>query len=172
MTAIVFPHVCCNGGIITDLSGYGCIPGNLGLPELFQPKGEYAANNGAGIVASEFRSHLQLGDAARRYVGNNTNDLPDMSFFKTVSGGFSLPQGIQFRFGSVGGDGYKSFDVPFPNECHTIVFGQAFGTNAWVFSPMYKNLTKSGFEFAGRAYSGVSGVQPVGESACYLAIGN
>ncbi|MFH2497102.1 hypothetical protein, partial [Morganella morganii] len=34
MTAIVFPHVCCNGGIITDLCGYGCIPGNLGLGEL------------------------------------------------------------------------------------------------------------------------------------------
>ncbi|HID7483680.1 TPA: hypothetical protein ACXHWU_001327 [Morganella morganii] len=31
MTAIVFPHVYCNDGIITDLSGYGCIPGNLGL---------------------------------------------------------------------------------------------------------------------------------------------
>ncbi len=35
MTAIVFPHVCCNDGIITDLSGYGCIPGNLGLRELY-----------------------------------------------------------------------------------------------------------------------------------------
>lgn len=31
MTAIVFPHVYCNDGIITDLSGYGCIPGNLGF---------------------------------------------------------------------------------------------------------------------------------------------
>lgn len=41
MTAIVFPHVCCNDGIITDLSGYGCIPGNLGLGEKFQPKGNY-----------------------------------------------------------------------------------------------------------------------------------
>ena len=35
MTAIVFPHVYCNDGIITDLSGYGCIPGNLGLKELY-----------------------------------------------------------------------------------------------------------------------------------------
>ncbi|HCR4154790.1 TPA: hypothetical protein OOF52_003353, partial [Morganella morganii] len=35
MTAIVFPHVCCNDGIITDLSGYDCIPGNLGLRELY-----------------------------------------------------------------------------------------------------------------------------------------
>ncbi|MER3000624.1 hypothetical protein ABTW34_04905, partial [Morganella morganii] len=34
MTAIVFPHVYCNDGIITDLSGYGCIPGNLGLREI------------------------------------------------------------------------------------------------------------------------------------------
>ncbi|MCY0790474.1 hypothetical protein N0392_12355 [Morganella morganii] len=34
MTAIVFPHACCNDGIITDLSGHGCIPGNLGLGEL------------------------------------------------------------------------------------------------------------------------------------------
>lgn len=38
MTAIVFPHVCCNCGIITDLSGYGCVPGNLGLPELLNKK--------------------------------------------------------------------------------------------------------------------------------------
>ncbi|HDU8646487.1 TPA: hypothetical protein RG704_001163 [Morganella morganii subsp. morganii] len=34
MTAIVFPHVYCNDGIITDLSGYGCIPGNLGLGDI------------------------------------------------------------------------------------------------------------------------------------------
>ncbi|MDM8751091.1 phage tail protein [Morganella morganii] len=139
--------------------------------EKCQPKGNYAANDGSGIAASEFRSHLQLGDAARRYVGNNPNDLPDMSFFKTVSGGFSLPQGTQFRFGVVSGDGYKSFGVPFPNECHTIVFGQMFGPNAWVFSAMYKNLTKSGFEFAARAYSGISGLQNAGESVAYLALG-
>ena len=35
MTAIVSPHICCNDGIITDLSGSGCIPGNLGLRELY-----------------------------------------------------------------------------------------------------------------------------------------
>ncbi|MEX6320217.1 hypothetical protein [Providencia huaxiensis] len=26
MTVIASPHVCCNDGIITDLSSYGCIP--------------------------------------------------------------------------------------------------------------------------------------------------
>ncbi|MBO8066832.1 hypothetical protein, partial [Morganella morganii] len=41
MIAIVFPHVYCNDGIITDLSGYGFIPENLGLGEKFQPKGNY-----------------------------------------------------------------------------------------------------------------------------------
>ncbi|MCU6275756.1 hypothetical protein KWI08_17870 [Morganella morganii] len=38
MTAIAFPHVYCNDGIITDLSGYGCIPGNLGLEERLNNK--------------------------------------------------------------------------------------------------------------------------------------
>lgn len=36
MTAIVFPHVYCNDGIITDLSGYGCILGNLGLGDVIK----------------------------------------------------------------------------------------------------------------------------------------
>ena len=60
MTAIVSPHACCNDGIITDLSGYGCIPGNLGLPEKYQPIGNYAqAKNfvvedaGASVVSSD-----------------------------------------------------------------------------------------------------------------------
>lgn len=56
MTAIVFPHVCCNGGIITDLSGYGCIPGNLGLPEKYQPKGNYQPT---GNYADKSSSVLQ-----------------------------------------------------------------------------------------------------------------
>ncbi|XKD93059.1 hypothetical protein ACISK3_18150 [Morganella morganii] len=44
MTAIVFPHVYCNDGIITDLSGYGCIPENLGLPELLKLKRDKTDN--------------------------------------------------------------------------------------------------------------------------------
>lgn len=46
MTAIVSPHVYCNDGIITDLSGYGCIPGNLGLPE------KYLSLSGGTITGS------------------------------------------------------------------------------------------------------------------------
>ncbi|MBO8063423.1 gp53-like domain-containing protein [Morganella morganii] len=38
MIAIVFPHVYCNDGIITDLSGYGFIPENLGLGEKLNTK--------------------------------------------------------------------------------------------------------------------------------------
>ncbi|XKD94568.1 hypothetical protein ACISK3_07850 [Morganella morganii] len=44
MTAIVFPHVYCNDGIITDLSGYGCIPENLGLSELLNLKRDKTDN--------------------------------------------------------------------------------------------------------------------------------
>ena len=54
MTAIVFPHVYCNDGIITDLSGYGCIPGNLGLPEKYQPKGNYQPAGDYPLTSSVF----------------------------------------------------------------------------------------------------------------------
>lgn len=66
MTAIVFPHVYCNDGIITDLSGYGCIPGNLGLPEKYQPIGTYAdgkvfrALTGDGASISELSGKYVL----------------------------------------------------------------------------------------------------------------
>ncbi|WP_405470857.1 hypothetical protein ACGTI2_09635 [Morganella morganii] len=50
MTAIVFPHVYCNDGIITDLSGYGCIPGNLGLPELLNNKFDKTGGTINGVL--------------------------------------------------------------------------------------------------------------------------
>lgn len=53
MTAIVFPHVCCNDGIITDLSGYGCIPGNLGLPELLNKKFDKTGGRVDGTVSAK-----------------------------------------------------------------------------------------------------------------------
>ncbi|EPW8571515.1 hypothetical protein ACWQEN_000840 [Morganella morganii] len=91
MTAIVFPHVCCNGGIITDLSGYGCIPGNLGLPEKYQPKGDYQP---AGDYA------LQSEVDKKRSLGNNTfdtlvyqhNNYPDerLWFYRAASGGSGI----------------------------------------------------------------------------------
>ncbi len=60
MTAIVFPHVYCNDGIITDLSGYGCIPGNLGLPEKFQPIGTYADGKVFGALSGDGASISEL----------------------------------------------------------------------------------------------------------------
>lgn len=53
MTAIVFPHVYCNDGIITDLSGYGCIPGNLGLPELLNKKFDKTGGRVDGTVSAK-----------------------------------------------------------------------------------------------------------------------
>lgn len=68
MTAIVFPHVCCNDGIITDLSGYGCTPGNLGL-------GEAAKSNvvqGTGSSQTDVMSQKSVTDlvATKQPKGN------------------------------------------------------------------------------------------------------
>lgn len=116
MTAIVFPHVCCNGVIITDLSGYGCIPGSLGLGDaaksnIVQAAGESktdvlsqwaatlltnqrAPKDGAGINAHSFRSNLGLGSVATRSVGLSAGDVPEMSYFSAslgVNGWFKIP---------------------------------------------------------------------------------
>ncbi|MEM7849743.1 hypothetical protein Q4Q64_08160 [Morganella morganii] len=72
MTAIVFPHVYCNDGIITDLSGYGCIPGNLGLEEKLNTKLDKSA------LASEIGySNEKVMD--QRIVTNKLNEKIDKS---------------------------------------------------------------------------------------------
>lgn len=75
MTAIVSPHVCCNDGIITDLSGYGCIPGNLGLPELLDKKfdkvGGVITATGAAVdirTKSDSSGYLQISDASGKAI--------------------------------------------------------------------------------------------------------
>ena len=97
MTAIVFPHVYCNDGIITDLSGYGCIPGNLGLPEKYQevgysyskteadkkyqPKGEYLDKDSTAVqvVSGEIQSKGWVGsifDEVKLSFLTGRNGLP------------------------------------------------------------------------------------------------
>ena len=73
MTAIVFPHVCCNGGIITDLSGYGCIPGNLGLPEKFSPLSLYGKDSdGSAKIGSPSGAVLTF--SYNGYLGTTNKD--------------------------------------------------------------------------------------------------
>ncbi|MER3001019.1 hypothetical protein, partial [Morganella morganii] len=67
MTAIVFPHVCCNDGIITDLSGYGCIPGNLGLEERLNKKVDYGNHTITGGVDSAGNGSVNAANGALRF---------------------------------------------------------------------------------------------------------
>ncbi|WP_133060269.1 hypothetical protein, partial [Morganella morganii] len=62
MTAIVFPHVCCNDGIITDLSGYDCIPGNLGLGEAAKS----GVVQGTGTSTKDVMSQKSVTDALNK----------------------------------------------------------------------------------------------------------
>ncbi|MEM8144961.1 hypothetical protein Q4R42_13480 [Morganella morganii subsp. sibonii] len=132
MTAIVFPHVCCNDGIITDLSGYGCIPGNLGLPEKYQPKGNYAGTRGENIEQDSFRVKLGIKSAGLRDVGSGSGQLPDMSYFNSANrtaGYQKLPSGLIIQWGagnagvgSAAGTGNEiMYPVSFPNLCFQII---------------------------------------------------
>ncbi|QWL85740.1 hypothetical protein [Morganella morganii] len=71
MTAIVFPHVYCNDGIITDLSGYGCIPGNLGL-------GEAAKSNVVQTIGSSTTNVMSQDVTTRGLLAKvNKTDVTD-----------------------------------------------------------------------------------------------
>lgn len=121
-------------------------------------------------------TYLGLGEAAKRDVGNSAGQIPDMSYWSSPSGGINFPNGLQMRFGTVAGKGAKTFSTPFTNQCYGIVFGQTYTPNVWIFSPMYRaaDLSKTGFSFANRSWSGDSGTvaQDAGESVFYIALGD
>lgn len=79
----------------------------------------------------------------------------------------------QVRTGLVSGAGDKLFSTPFSNQCTAIAFGVMIG-QTWIFSPYVTYLTKAGFGFDGRCWSGVAGTesQPFGESVYYIAWGS
>ncbi|MBS8488235.1 phage tail protein [Escherichia coli] len=124
----------------------------------------------AGLLA-----YLGLGEAAKRDVGTGDNQIPDMSYWSSPSGGVNFPNGFQMRFGAIAGNGGKLFSTPFTNQCYGIVFGQTYAANYWIFSPMYRasDLSNTGFAFINKGWSGIpgTGAQDAGESVFYIAVG-
>lgn len=79
----------------------------------------------------------------------------------------------QVRTGVVSGAGDKLFSSPFSNQCTAIAFGVMIG-QTWIFSPYVTYLSRTGFGFDGRCWSGFAGTdaQQFGESVYYIAWGN
>ncbi|HFJ7276522.1 TPA: phage tail protein, partial [Escherichia coli] len=125
---------------------------------------------------SDARANLGLGTVATKNVGNSAGQIPDMSYWSSPSGGINFPNGLQMRFGTVADEGAKTFSTPFTNQCYGIVFGQTYKLNVWMFSPMYRaaDLSKTGFYFANRSWSGdsVADAQDAGEYVFYIALGD
>lgn len=124
---------------------------------------------------SDARANLGLGTVATKNVGNSAGQIPDMSYWSSPAGGINFPNGFQMRFGTIAGTGGKLFSTPFTNQCYGIVFGQTYGANYWMFSPMYRasDLSNTSFAFINKDWSGVPGVgsQDAGESVFYIAVG-
>ncbi|MEM7921635.1 hypothetical protein Q4Q65_07590, partial [Morganella morganii] len=85
MTAIVSPHVCCNDGIITDLSGYGCIPRNLGLPELLDKKFNKTGGKITGNIVLNDGTATQ--DVSLRGWGQSSRET---AFEVNIGSGYAL----------------------------------------------------------------------------------
>ncbi|HAM4435897.1 TPA: hypothetical protein IBW34_004504 [Escherichia coli] len=119
--------------------------------------------------------NLGLGTVATKNVGNSAGQIPDMSYWSSPAGGINFPNGFQMRFGSVAASGGKLFSTPFTTKCYGIVLGQTYGTNQWMFSPMYSasDLSNTGFAFINKTWSGFHETAPVDaiEYVFYLAVG-
>lgn len=136
MTAIVFSHVCCNGGIITDLSGYGCIPGNLGLPELLDKKFDKTGGKITGqtdIEAPGGRTQTLKAKAGTSvYQELYLQDIFAAWWGITAGNKLSLENRITRNTLTIGSDGFK-------------IDGKDIATTDQLFgaSQTYRNLTTS-----------------------------
>lgn len=87
-------------------------------------------SDGAAAIATAL-TNLGLRTAAKRDVGNSTNQVPDMSFFTLgLSGAFRLPTGHIIQTGggtAVGGGFTQAYPYPFPGSCQALV-GIVYGT--------------------------------------------
>ena len=79
------------------------------------PFGDIKSDGAAAIAAA--LSNLGLGESAKRDVGTGYNQIPDMSYWSSPSGGVNFPNGLQMRFGTVDVNGAKTFATPFTNQC-------------------------------------------------------
>lgn len=163
MTAIVFPHVCCNDGIITDLSGYGCIPGNLGLGD--------AAKQGVAT-----NQQMQAGTA--------TNLLPSVAavmslFSKRV---FStndfvripdVPGGLILQWGTTGGADANgliqaSLPTPFPSSNGLSAVCTYYSGSRNAISMQVASITQTTIQFFA---SGVGGGPATSAPVRYFVVG-
>ncbi|MBS9435961.1 phage tail protein [Photorhabdus noenieputensis] len=134
--------------------------------------------NGADIPnKNEFIKNLGLNEAAKRDVGTDVNQIPDMSFFTAnlaKAGWQKLPSGLIEMWGiaSVKGNDYaepgalNNFPIPFPNTCLNVTLTHVGNApqHAGIFSIMIVNNAQF------QCFSSIPNLQtPV--AAFYRAIG-
>ncbi|WP_406678797.1 gp53-like domain-containing protein [Siccibacter colletis] len=108
--------------------------------------------------------NLGLGEAAKRGVGSEEKQIPDMSFFsvnKSPAGSQFLPSGLLIQWGSAdagaggigGGGNVVNFRVAFPNACAQ-VFATYDNGSTTIPAAAAGNLTATNFRLRCSAGSG------------------
>ncbi|MBP5851746.1 hypothetical protein I7X01_04625 [Citrobacter sp. AN-PRR1] len=114
-------------------------------------------------------ANVGLGEAAKRAVGNSTNQIPDMSFF-TLSMGQSgyqkFPSGLILQWGVValGNDGnaFATLPIAFPNGIHGGLAGEAaptgWASNSCVIAAFdLAQSSRNGVTIRARSITGTNG---------------
>lgn len=133
------------------------------------------AGGTGSLNASGARNNLGLGTVATENIVPVSKGGTGATDAKTARDNLGLGNAAvgQVRTGLISGSGDKLFSTPFSNQCTAIAFGVIIG-QTWIFSPYVTYLTKAGFGFDGRCWSGEPGTasQPFGEGVYYIAWGN
>lgn len=121
-------------------------------------------SDAAGVL-----SDLQLGEAAKRAVGNSTNQIPDMSFFTLSMGqnGYQkLPSGMILQWGVIAldnsGNAQANLPIAFPNSIHGGIGSEAnptgWASNSCVVAAFdVSQSTKTVATVRARAITGTNG---------------
>ncbi|HFX8055288.1 TPA: hypothetical protein ACIF5Y_004599 [Escherichia coli] len=116
-----------------DLPGFVELLGSGFAVEYLSRKNPFGDIKSDGTVKTALEN-LGLGEAAKRNVGTEANQIPDMgSFTLSVSGtGYQkLPSGFILQWGSIGAPGIAQdvvthFPIAFPNRCLRVLVSQDY----------------------------------------------
>ncbi|EPP6957764.1 gp53-like domain-containing protein [Escherichia coli] len=128
-------------------------------------------NNGAGW--KDALSYLGLGEAAKRNVGTETNQIPDMASFASGPGWMKFPSGKIIQYGYHTSSNSSSiiinFPIPFPTQCYGVTGG---GTDASAANIVgCQVIDKSGFFLSAWLVSAGSVFNRTATNISWIAIG-
>ncbi|EFO4406070.1 hypothetical protein KYI60_004159 [Escherichia coli] len=155
-----------------DLPGFVELLGSGFAVEYLSRKNPFGDIKSDGTVKTALEN-LGLGEAAKRNVGTETNQIPDMASFASGPGWMKFPSGKIIQYGYHTSSNSSSiiinFPIPFPTQCYGVTGG---GTDASAANIVgCQVIDKSGFFLSAWLVSAGSVFNRTATNISWIAIG-